>query len=115
MKTCLHCKDPIRDFQKSSLGYHNDCLSILIDKCSESCDFEFIRQLYDHWRKITKQVKNAMPNFLPTILSINDIYGMIGRLATLRADCEDDKINGHITACIDELIWMIAWMQDAKA
>ena len=55
-----------------------------------------------------------MPNFIPKVIDINDIYGMIGRLATLRADCEDEKISGHITACIDELIWVIAWMQDTE-
>jgi len=55
-----------------------------------------------------------VPNFIPTLLSIDDIYGMIGRLATLRADSEDGKISGHITACIDELIWVIAWMQDTE-
>ena len=54
------------------------------------------------------------PNFLPTLLNANDIYGIIGRLTVLRMDCGDEKISGHITTCIDELVWVIAWMEDAE-
>ena len=59
-------------------------------------------------------MSDHVPNFLPTLLDINDIYGIIGRLTTLKMDCGDEKISGHITVCIDELIWIIAWLEDTE-